>query len=243
MVERTANDIIRIMRIALGRRNENDPDSNDSIMITCLNDFIQLEMSDDLRIVENFSTLSFTIDENTTNGVYTFEEIYGANQEMVSLSNECYISLYDPVDNSVSWNRLPIWRDPGEFYSMWGINNDETLIRGYPTNLLIYGNEFVFRTLPNTTYLVKIYGYKQITDFPTTTDETTGVTELEGNPVVPYAYWTYYLAYGAAMIYARMFRYASDVKAELERDYKHYRTQIMKHSHNFVKMSRAMPRF
>lgn len=227
---RFVSDVLNIMRLALGRRNENDPDSSDDTMLYYLNNFVSLTMSNDVRLFEQFGTLSFTIDESNTTGVYTFNDV-GADHDFVTTSQECYISLLDPVNNSVSWNYLPMYQDPGEFFSIWGINNDEILIPGYPTNLLYYGNEFTFRTIPNTSYLVKIYGYKKNNDYP------------DADQPIQFDYWLRYLAYGAAMDYARDFRYASNVKAELKADFAHERKLMLAHTHNQQKLQRCFPQF
>jgi hypothetical protein len=236
--ERVVSDVLRIMRLALGRRNENDPDSNDQTLIRYLNDFISLTMSDDVKLFEQFGTLEFIIDETNTTGVYTFNDV-GASFDFVNISAEAYISLLDPVNNSVSWNYLPIYQDPGEFFAIWGINNDEILIPGYPTALLYYGNEFTFRTIPETSYLVKIYGYKKNNNFNTVDDDD----EDAGDQAIPYDYWLRYLAYGAALNYARDFRYEAETKNELKADFAHERKLMLTHTHNQIKQARAMPRF
>jgi len=228
--ERFVQDVLDVMRLALGRRNTSDPDSSDQIFLKYLNDFVSLTMSDDVKLFEQFGTLSFTIDESSTTGVYTFNDV-GADTDFVNLSAEAYISLLDPVNNSVSWNQLPIYQNPGEFFAIWGINNDEILIPGYPTMMLYYGNEFTFRTIPNTSYLVKIYGYKKNNDY------------AEADVTIQYDYWLRYLAYGAAINYARDFRYEPSVKAELKSDFAHERKLMLTHAHNQVKMARSMPRF
>lgn len=227
---RTVSDVLRIMRLAIGRRNENDPDSNDETMLSYVNDFVSLTMSDDVKLFENFGTLSFTIDETDTDGVKTFNEV-GADFNFVNISQEAYISLFDPVNNSVSWNQLPIYQDPGQFFAIWGINNDEILIPGYPTAMLYYGNEFTFRTIPDKTYLIKIYGYKKNEDFP------------DADVDLDFDYWLRYLAYGAAINYARDFRYEPQAKAQLQADFAHERKLMLTHTHNQIKQSRALPRF
>lgn len=227
---RTVQDAIDIMRIALGRRNGNDPDSSDEKFVSYLNDFVSLIMPNDTKLFESFGTLSFTIDESNTTGVYTFNDV-GADSEFINLSQEAYISLLDPVDNSVSWNILPIYQDPGEFFAIWGINNDEILIPGYPTGMLFYGNEFTFRTIPNTSYLVKIFGYKKNGDFPSPD------TNLE------YDYWLRYIAYGAAVNYARDYRYEAQARQLIEATFKSERKQMLARTHNQIKTSRALPRF
>lgn len=234
---RFVSDVLRIARNALGRTNENDPQASDSVLLSYLNDFVSLTMSDQIRMFEQFGTLTFTIDESNTTGVYTLDNdpttgIYiGSGTEFVSISQECYISLLDPVDNSVSWNQLPIYYDPGEFFGMWGINNDEILIPGYPTNMLFYGNEFTFRTIPNTSYLVKIYGYKKHNDFP------------DANEPLVYDRWLRYLAYGLAYNYAKDYRYEPNALAQIKANFADERNLMLTHTHNQIKMSRACPRF
>ena len=225
------SDCLRTMRLAIGRRNENDPDSNDNTLLQYLNDFVTLTMSDDLKIFEQFGTLSFTIDESNTTGVYTFNDV-GADASFTNISNEAFISLSDPPDGSISWNQLWIYQDPGQFYSLWGINNTDVLIPGYPTQMLYYGNEMVFRTIPNTSYLVQIYGYKILPAFSD-----------EGDPEIPHPYWMRYLAYGAAMNYARDYRFEADKFGMLQRHYQHERKLLLTRTHNQRKMSRAEPRF
>lgn len=231
MGTRTVQDALDIMRTALGRRNANDPDASDATFLKYLNDFVSLSMPNDTKLFESFGTLSFTIDENTEDGVYTMNDV-GADSEFMNLSQEAYISLLNPVDNSVSWNFLPIYQDPGEFYAIWGINNTEKLIPGYPTGMLYYGTELVFRTIPNTSYLVKIYGYKKNADYSSTGDDD-----------LQFDYWLRYVAYGAAVNYARDYRYEAGARSLIEATFKSERKLQLTHMHNQVKMSRAMPRF
>lgn len=228
---RYASEVLAIMRRAIGRRNENDPDSNDTILMQYINDYKSLSMSDDVKLFEQFGTLTFTIDDTNTTGVYTFNDV-GASDDFINLSQEAYISLLDPVNNSVSWNFLPIYQNPGEFFAIWGINNDEILIPGYPTNLLFYGNELTFRTIPNTSYMVKIFGYKKSEDFSEEGDE-----ELE------FDRWLRFLAYGAALNYATDFRYEPQSLALIEKGFAREKKRMLLHTHNQIKMARAMPRF
>ncbi len=232
MGNRTVSDVLQIMRIALSRRNENDPDSTDEVFIRYLNDFVSLTMSDDVKLFEQFGTLSFIIDGTHADGVYTFNDV-GATTDFVNLSAEAFISLRDPVGRSISWNWLPIYQDPGEFFTIWGINNEDILIKGYPTMMLYYGTEFTFGTIPqiDVQYMIKIYGYKKNNNY------------AEGDPEIQFDYWLRYLAYGAAMNYARDYRYASDIKAELKSDFAHERKLMLTHTHNQIKQSRAEPRF
>ena len=227
---RFVSNVLELMRVILGRRNENDPDSSDIKMLDYLNDFVSLTMSDDVKLFEQFGTLSFTIDETNTTGVYTFNDV-GASHDFVNISLECYISLLDPVNNSVSWNYLPIYQDPGEFFAIWGINNEEILIPGYPTNLLYFGTELTFRTIPNTSYLVKIFGYKKNNDYPSK------------NEPLQFDYWLRYLAYGASLNYARDYRYEQSTLASIQQGYARERKLLLTNTHNQKKLSRCLPRF
>lgn len=238
MSGRFVADVLDIMRLGLGRRNENDQDSSDVIFLRYLNDFVSLSMSDDVKLFEQFDTLVFTIDENTTtsgdsiNGAITFDDACAQGGKLFqNISQECYISLLDPINNSVSWNFLPIYQNPGEFYAIWGINNDEILIPGYPTNLLYYGNEFVFRTIPNTSYLVKIFGYKRNDDYATPDVQ------------IQFDTWLRYLAYGAMVNYAQDFRYDPESKLLIEKGFARERKLMLTRTHNQIKMARPMPRF
>jgi hypothetical protein len=228
--QRIVSDALRIMRVGLGRRNQNDPEATDNVLFRYLNDFVSLSMPNDTKLFESFGTLSFTIDEANTTGVYTFNDV-GAEFDFINTSLEAFISLLDPVNNSISWNWLPIYQDPGEFYSIWGINNEEILIKGYPTMMLYYGTEMVFRTIPNTAYLVKIYGYKKNNDYPSFD------TDLQ------FDYWLRYVAYGAMVNYARDYRYSAEARSLIEATFKSERKLQLTHTHNQIKNSRAMPRF
>lgn len=228
--ERLVSDALAIMRRALGRKNENDPDATDDILFDYFNDFASLNMPNDTKLFESFGTLTFTIDEGNPTGVYSFNDV-GADQDFINISQNAFISLLDPVDNSVSWNYLPIYQDPGEFFAIWGINNDEILIPGYPTMMLYYGNEFTFRTIPQTAYLVKIYGYKKNANFPSF------------DSPLQFDYWLRYMAYGAIVNYARDFRYDIAERQKLEATFKSERKTLLTKTHNQIKMARALPRF
>ena len=225
------SDCLRIMRLAISRRNENDPDSNDETLRQYINDFVSITMSDDVKLFEQFGTLTFTIDETNTTGVYTFNDV-GASSNFVNLSVEGFITLTDPADESISWNKLNIYQDPGEFYGYWGINNTDILIAGYPTEMLYYGDEMVFRTIPDTSYDVTIYGYKEHEGFGD-----------DGNPALPFDYWMRYIAYGAALNYARDYRFETNDLNQLKTEFAHERKLLLTRTYNQAKLNRAKPRF
>jgi len=228
---RYVSDVLSIMRLATGRRNENDPDSNDEVFLKYLNDFYSLTMPNDTKLIESFGTLSFTIDETNTTGVYTFNDV-GASEDFINISQEAFISLEDQPTDSTSWNRLYIYQNPMQFYEKWGINNEDVLVPGYPTDMLFYGNEMVFRTIPDKGYIVKIYGYKKNKEF-----------DSEGNPELPFDYWLRYLAYGAAREYAIDYMVDESRINAIEKEFSRQKKYMLTRTHNQIIMSRAQPNF
>ncbi len=235
-VDRTVSNVLEIMRIASGRRNGNDPDSSDETFLRYLNDFL-LTMDNDVRLFEMFDTLVFDIDGNKipNDGVYTFNDLPSQTKYFVNIVTEAFISLLDPVNNSISWNYLSIYQNPIEFYSIWGINNYEILTPGYPTDVLFYGNEIVFRTVPqpDVTYRINMYGYKANTQFQS----------IEANQDIPYGYWLRYLAYGALSNYVRDYRYDPQIKGQVLTDFAHERKLLLTRTHNQIVGQRCLPKF
>jgi hypothetical protein len=227
---RTLNNIIDIMRRAIARRNDTDIDSSRATLLEYINDFVELAMPDDVKLFENFGTLEFTINGDT-DGVYTFNDV-GASTQFANISQEAFVTLTVPPAGSVSWNELTIFQDPGVFYQKWGINNEDILIPGYPTDMLYYGEQMVFRTIPDTDYDVKIYGYTISAAFAST-----------GDPEIPHDYWLRYIAYGAALNYARDFNFDGDKRQLLQLDFAHEKKMVLSRAHNQIKYQRAMPRF
>lgn len=227
---RDYEDVLRIFRLAIRRRNENDPDSDDNTLLQYINDFLSLEMANDSKLFENFGTLEFTIDETVTDGVYTFNDV-GASQDFINIGLNAFISLTTQPTDSTSWNRLRIYQDPGRFFNRWGVNNTDILTQGYPTEMLFYGNEMTFRTIPEQSYDVMIFGYIKRDDVTQTTDN------------LPFDYWLRYLAYGAARQYAADYGLSDITMANIERNFRKEKNQLLKRTHNQRKLSRALPRF
>lgn len=237
---RSVLQTLTIMRRAIGRKNTNDPDATPQILLQYLNDFYSLGMPDDVKLFELFGTLSFTIDETTETGIISLEDAgLQGGQQYTNISMEAFISFAEPVNNSTSWNELQIYQDPGEFYSIWGINNTEILVRGFPTMMLYYGTDFVFRTLPEREYLINIYGYKENADFP---DTAINPLNPQGG-TLPAADWMRYIAYGAAADYARDFRFPPDQLGLIEKTFSSERKALLTKTHNQTKLNRAFPRF
>jgi hypothetical protein len=52
-----------------------------------------------------------------------------------------------------------------------------------------------------------------------------------------------YLAYGAALNYARDYRFEADKFGMLEKHFNHERKQLLTRTHNQIKQQRCFPRF
>ena len=228
-MSRSVSNCLTIMRLALARRNENDPDASDDVLLSYLNDFISFTMTDDIKLFEQFGTLRFTIDDTNTTGVYTFNQV-GASDNFSNISNEGFITLSAPLSSSVSWNRLAIYQDPGQFFGRWGVNNESILVPGYPTEMLFYGTEMTFRTLPNDSYDVIIYGYKIADELNSTSD-------------LPQDYWLRYVSYGASLNYARDYHLSKESMENIQDGYARERQLLLTRVHNQRKMARCQPRY
>jgi hypothetical protein len=228
---RFVSDALRIMRLAISRRNANDPDSSDATLLSYLNDFVSLTMGPEVKLFEQYGTIVFTIDETVEDGVYTFNDL-GADSEFQTISGDGFISLTDPPTGSLSWSPLQIYLNPGQFYSYWGVQNTDVLVAGQPTDMLFYGNELVFRTIPNTEYTVTLYGYKKHGDFSTV-----------GDPPLDFDYWLRFLAYGAAVNYGMDYRFDESVMASLRRDYSREKRLMLTRTHNQIKVISGLPSF
>jgi len=235
-MSRDVTDCLRIMRLAISRRNASDPDSTDDVLLQYLNDFLTLSMSSDVRVFEKWSTLEFVIDETVTDGVYNLEDITnngpgaGTGKDFVTINMEALISLTETVDSSVSWNNLAVYQDPFDFYGYWGFNNVDVLQTGFPTQMLYYENQFIFRTIPNDSYTVRMWGYQKNSD-------------LTDNSELPEDYWLRYVAYGAALQYGNDHAFDDGRMAQMKKSFVKERSFIMARSHNQLKLQRGFPRF
>lgn len=230
---RTVSQALDLMRRAIGRRNANDPDATPAILLEYLNDFYSLIMCNDVKLFELYGTLEFTIDENgqngTNDGVYTWNSL-GIDQNYINLVEEGFITLTSQADGSTSWNELSLHQNPNRFFGKWGVNNIDVLTTGYPTELLFYGNELTFRTIPDTSYDVILYAYKQNSDF-------------NENDSIPFDYWLYYLVYGASQLYAANFRVSPETMQNIEKQYQKHRRLVLTRTHEQAKKSRGAPSF
>ena len=221
---KTVSDAIEIMRTALGRRNQKDIDSTVDRFIGYLSDFLNLEMPNDVKLFEQFGTLKFTIGTTEVDGVYDFNALPSANFSFSNISLEGFITPTSTGTSSVSWSPLNIFQDPIKFYEKWGVSNITILTKGFPTDMLYYGDELVFRTLPDVSYNVILYGYKR----------STAVSKESES--LSFDWWLRYAAYGAAFNYATDYRYDAKDLARLEKAFSKERKLLLTNTHNQVKL-------
>lgn len=176
MAKSTA-DLVTILRNVTGRVDPSDPLFTDPIMIQYLNDFIQLEATQDIRIFKNKTWYEFTIDENTVIPVPI------DLQTIVMINGNVGASTLEPpayVDGFDLW-----WfQNPAEFYLRWPETQTYTPQR--PTAVLYYNNELTFRGPPDKEYLVKIAAYQV-------------EVQLTPNGFLSQDYLYRYVCYGAAL--------------------------------------------
>jgi hypothetical protein len=225
IVTRKVSDVLTLMRRIIGR-DSNDNQATDTLMLNYLNDFVTLKMPMSMHLANQFSTLTFNIDE-TTEGVYTFNDV-GATTDFMDVGTEGFI--FDPNATTSSWSTIGIYRDAESFYNRWGVNNEDTLTKGMSTEVLFYDNQFVFRTIPDKTYTVKMYGYKMPAEYEGTTSE------------LQFSAWLRTLAYGSSLDYANDFNYSDEKIAKIEKNYNSERKHLLTQTHSELTKKRCIPK-
>ena len=179
------SEVIDIMRNITGRTDPNDPAFTDTIMLRYLNDFVQSDKPQDVRLFEDQTWWEFTVDEN--DGLAT-------GSVAVNLDTLGYSTIQPPAyvgGFEVFW-----YQDPTQFFRVWPETQTYAVQR--PTYILYYNDELIFRGPPDTEYTVKISANKINIKY------TTGSN-------ISRAYLDRYLAYGASLNilsdYAEMARY------------------------------------
>ncbi len=155
---KSAGDLITILRNVTGRVDASDPLFTDTIMLQYLQDFIQLQSTQDIRIFKNKTWYEFTLTPTDPDPFpVNLQEIIliNGNQGASTIEPPCYADGF-----YVFW-----YQDPAEFYGIWP--ETQTYQPQRPTYVLYYNNELTFRGPPNKDYLIKIAAYQvelEITD-------------------------------------------------------------------------------
>jgi hypothetical protein len=213
VLSQSVSDIIQIARNVTGRVDANDPMFTDPIMLRYLNDFLQVEHPQEIRIFQNKTWYEFTIDENSA-------DPYPVDLDALSFSTiepPAYVGGFE-----VFW-----YQDPLQFYRIWP--ETQTYQTSRPTYILYYNNTLTFRNPPDTEYDVKIAAYKID-------------VALEDGSNINYAYLARYLAYGMSLDIFSDFG-EMDKYNEIFPVYRRYRGQVLARTHAQYMNQRATPQF
>ncbi len=148
---KTAGDLILILRNLTGRVDASDPLFTDEIMLQYLQDFIQLQSTQDIRIFKNRVWWEFIIDEASPDPYpVNLQNILLADGQIgaSTIGPPCYADGFP-----VFW-----YQDPAEFYGIWPETQQYQPQR--PTGVLYYANELTFRGPPHKEYLIKMAAYQ-----------------------------------------------------------------------------------
>lgn len=173
---KSGQDLITILRNITGRVDKTDPQFTDEIMLQFLQDFIQLQSTQDIRIFKNKTWYEFSFGPTDPNPYPVNLQniiLVNGNQGASTIEPPCYADGF-----FVFW-----YQSPQEFYQIWPETQTYTPQR--PTYVLYYNNELTFRGPPDKNYLIKMEAYQveiQIT-----------------NDVLNQDYLYRYICYGAAL--------------------------------------------
>ncbi len=173
---KSAADLILILRNVTGRTDASDPQFTDEIMLQYLQDFIQLQSTQDIRIFKNRTWYEFTY------GPANSDPFPVNLQDIVLIDGQVGASTLEPPCYADGF--VVFWyQSPAEFYGIWP--ETQTYQPQRPTYVLYYNNELTFRGPPDKDYLIKIAAYQveiQITN---------GILETD--------YLYRYICYGTAL--------------------------------------------
>lgn len=170
-----ASQIITIARNVTGRVDSSDPLFTDTIMLEYLNQFIQLQAPQDVRLSQQQSWWEFTLPAS--------QDTYNVDLLDLNGDGSLTVSTIGPPAYCEGF-RLFWFQDPGEFYYIWP--ETQTYQEQRPTYVLYYNNILTFRGPPDDDYDIKIATSKNLVVLE-------GTTELD----TPYLYR--YFAYGMSL--------------------------------------------
>lgn len=173
---KSAADLILILRNVTGRVDASDPQFTDEIMLQYLQDFIQLQSTQDIRIFKNKTWYEFAFgptDPNPWPVVLQDIILANGNQGASTIGPPCYADGF-----YVFW-----YQDPAQFYGIWP--ETQTYQPQRPQYALYYNNEITFRGPPDKVYQIKLAAYQVEVQI------TNGVLETD--------YLYRYICYGTAL--------------------------------------------
>ena len=201
----SAQTVLDIMRKVIGQRDASAPDATDSILLQYVNQFIQLQLPNDVKLLDKWTWYEFDTTANDFD--YDFNPDDNGN-EFTELRPPAYSN--DSSGSTENSLEMCWFQDPGEFYAKWGyITTLADLDTGQPQDILFWEDQFVLRPVPDAVYTITIKGYQKDAD-------------LAIGDTLPLDYTYRYIAYGAARDYLRDFL-DIDTLAQIEPAYQEYR--------------------
>ena len=217
---KSSADLILILRNVTGRVDASDPLFTDAIMLQYLQDFIQLQSTQDIRIFKNKTWYEFLLDPATSPDPYPVDlqtiVMVNGNVGASTIEPPCYADGFP-----VFW-----YQDPAEFYGIWP--ETQTYQPQRPTYVLYYNNELTFRGPPDKEYLIKIAAYQVEVQI------TVGVLNQD------YVYR--YIFYGAALDIFSDFG-EMDKWREIFPAYQRYRALVYSRTYSQYQNQRPSPEF
>ena len=217
---KTAADLILILRNVTGRVDASDPQFTDSIMLQYLQDFIQLQSTQDIRIFKNKTWYEFLLDPLTSPNPYPVDlqtiPLINGNIGASTIEPPCYADGFP-----VFW-----YQDPTEFYGIWP--ETQTYQPQRPTYVLYYNNELTFRGPPDKEYLIKMAAYQVEVQI------SAGVLNQD--------YLYRYICYGAALDIFSDFG-EMDKWREIFPAYQRYRALVYSRTYSQYQNQRPSPEF
>ena len=148
---KAASELIQIVRNITGRVDATDPLFTDSIMLQYIQDFIQLQSTQDIRLFQNRTWYEFTY------GPTDADPLPVVLQNLPLINGNIGASFIGPEAYADGF--VVFWYEsPAEFYAIWPETQTYTPQR--PTYVLYYNNELTFRGPPDRDYLIKIAAYQ-----------------------------------------------------------------------------------
>lgn len=216
---KTAADLINIVRNITGRVDASDPLFTNEIMLQYIQDFIQLQSTQDIRIFKNKTWYEFTY------GPTDLDPFPVDLQNIVLVDGQVGASTIEPPCYA---DGFPVfwYQSPQEFYQIWPETQTYTPQR--PTYVLYYNNELTFRGPPNKEYLIKIAAYQ---------------VELQiSNGVLDQDYLYRYICYGTALDIFSDFG-EMDKWREIFQAYQRYRALVYSRTYSQYQNQRPSPEF
>jgi hypothetical protein len=216
---KTAADLILILRNITGRVDASDPQFTDAIMLQYLQDFIQLQSTQDIRIFKNKTWYEFNLSP-------TDPDPYPVVlQNLVLVNGHIGASTIEPPCYAdgffVFW-----YQDPQDFYRIWP--ETQTFQPQRPTYVLYYNNELTFRGPPDKTYLIKMAAYQVEVEI------TNGLLDTD--------YLYRYICYGTALDIFSDFG-EMDKCRDIYQAYTRYRALVYSRTHSQYQNQRPSPEF